>query len=258
MGHDPVQYPHAGVTDKEKIHRDVEMINYFINHDKWDLIRLMDIIDCHRWIDDFCQSLDEDIKYDLTVVDEGQGTASYTCADLVNGVLMLSNDIADNDSIEVAGLCECWKLLSCYPLIAEIRFKISEVIQSDMWFGLITGATWFTQPDDAVVFYKLDGAADLYFRTRTGAVNTNTDTTVNLVNLTWYRLMFHWDGGGNVRWFVFTDGDAPQVCVAAGIHTTTIPTTEMALGFGIRNGEAVSKVMYVDYIKFAQTRVIEA
>lgn len=254
MAHDPEQYPHPGVTQKEKIHRDVEMINYFINHDKWDLIRLMDIIDCHRWIDDFCQALDEDIKYDLT--ETGSGT--HTCADAVNGILALTNAAADNDSQEVASLCECWKLINCYPLYAEIRFYLDDVLQSDFWFGLITGATWFTQPDDAVVFYKLDPLADLYFRTRTNTLNTSTDTTINLVNDTWYRIGIHWDGGGTVRWFVFTDGDAPQVCAAAGLHTTNIvQDEELAIGFGIRNGEADAKSMYIDYLKVAQTRVME-
>lgn len=258
MGHDPEQYPHAGVTQKEKIYRDVDFINYFINKEKWMLIHMLDIIDCHRWNDDFCEALDDSVKYDVSVTQDGSGTATYTCTDAVNGVLLLHNDNADNDLIEVAGLCECWKLIDCYPLYAELRFYLGDVLQSDMWFGLITGNTWFTQPDDCVVFYKLDPLADLYFRTRTNTVNTSTDTGINLVNDTWYRIGFHWDGAGNVRWFVFTDGDAPQVCAATGIHTTNIvQDEELAIGFGIRNGEAAIKEMYVDYLKVAQLRVIE-
>ena len=89
-------------------------------------------------------------------------------------------------------------------------------------------------------------------------VATNVDTGVDLVNDTWYRIGFHFDGAGTLRWFIFTDGDEPQYCVAAGAVTTHIPTDEyMTIGFGIMNGEGVAKALSVDYWKCAQKRVIE-
>ncbi len=172
-------------------------------------------------------------------------------------MLLITNAAADNDAEEIAKVGEAFKLVDNFPLYAEIRFKVDDATESDIWFGLITGATYFTQPDDAVVFTKDDGDANINFITRYNAAETKTDTGQDLADATWIRLGFHWDGDGTVRYFVIQDGVAPQTVLAAGSHTTHIcQDEELAVGFGIRNGEAVAKNMWIDYYKCVQLRVI--
>ena len=252
------EFPHAdaGTLHPELFIRDIDFLNYHINHDKWDWFRNFGIVDAHRDEDDF--DVYDANDWTITTVEQGQGDATEALADMVNGVLVVTNDAADNDSDELVRDAEAFMLLAGYPFYAEIRFKISDAIQSDFWFGLITGDTFFTTPDDYCVFKKDDGDYNIDFAIAKDGTGTSTDTTIDLAALTWIRLGFHFDGAGTVRWFVFTDSDEPQVCAAMGSITANIPNDEyMSIGFGIRNGEAAAKVLYVDYIKAVQKRVIE-
>jgi len=260
MAHDPNQYPKTdvGSHQKELIYRDFRMVNYHIQHDKLSWLKdVIDIIDRHHFEDDFCNNLDTEYKWDIEESPRFSGASVHTCTDMVNGVLLITTGGGDDDSFEVTQMCECWKLDDCYPLYAEIRFKLDDDEQNDFWFGFITGTTWFTAPNDYVVFHKDDGDANIDFATSIGGVAATVDTGIDLTALTWLRLGIHWDGAGTIRWFIFQDGNAPQTVLATGLVTTNIPTTELALGFGIQAGEAVAKSLYIDYIKSSQLRVIE-
>lgn len=249
------EFPHAdaGTLHPELFIRDIDFLNYHINHDKWDWFRNFGIIDAHRDKDDF----DLWLATDYTITAVGAGTQAL--ADMPNGVLVVTNAAADNDVTEIVRDAETFLLQSGNPFYAEMRFKISEVIQSEFWFGLVTGNVWFAAPDDYAVFHKDDGDVNLDFSCAKDATATDVDTTVDLANITWLRIGFHFDGAGTIRWFVFTDGDEPQVCAAMGLVTTNIPDDEyMTIGFGIMNGEdQAAKVLYVDYWKAVQKRVIE-
>jgi len=266
MGQDDLKFPKCDVPDSphqpELIIRDHQMKNYHINSHKvrW-LKDVIDITDAHRFVDDFDSFISPVVGdgvaniYAWTETVVGGGAA--TLIDMVNGVLLLETGQTENDAIELAKPFEAFMCEECYPLYAEIRFKIGGVIQSDFWFGLVTGEGWFGTPDDAIIFDSVDGNASIRFITRTGAAQTLTDTGIDFTDLTWIRLGFHWDGDETIRWFVIADGNAPQVILAAGAHTTHVPTTELQLGFGIRSGADGGQALYVDYVKCVQLRVIE-
>ena len=246
----------AGTQQPELHIMDIEVLNYHINHDKWAWYRLMDPTFAHRFVDDFCEDLDSSVRWDIAVVEIGAGSATYVCANVVNGVLLMTNAAGDNDNIQVARLCECWKLVDAYPLYAEIRFKVSDATQLDMFFGLVTGQVWFAAPNDYVVFHKDDGDANIDFSNALNGVATDNDTGIDLEDDTWIILGFHWDGDASLRYFVFRDTD--RYCLATGTVTTTIvQDEELTLAFGVQNGEALAKTMQVDYVKCVQKRVRE-
>jgi len=252
------EYPNseAGTNQKEKFIRDIEFLNYHINHDKWRWFMHQHPQMAHRWEDDF-DAWDSE-HYNISTTENGSGNASEAITDMVNGVLLITNDDADNDNDEITLQGESWKLLTGYPLYAEIRFKLSDATQSDFWFGLITGTTFFTAPNDYVVFKKDDGDVNLDFAVAKDGTGSDTDTTVDLADGVWKIVGFHFDGNGTIRWFVFTDGDEPQTCAANGSVTANIPDDEeLTLGFGLQNGEGAAKALYVDYIYCAQRRVRE-
>jgi len=261
-----MEYPKV-LDNDEALHpeltwRDFNMHNIHIQHDKMLYLKdQIDIIDTHRFVDDFCNLPDVTYIWDLLESPGTSGVDAVACADEVNGVLELITDGDDDDNGELVQQCECWKLVDCYPLYAELRFKLSDAEDSDFWFGLITGAAgWFAGPPaDYVVFNKDDGDNNLDFvNDLTGAAAAvDTDTGVDLVDDTWYRVAFHWDGDGTIRWWVIQDGDFPQTILATGTVTTAIPTTEMTIGFGVQAGSAAAKTLSVDYLKIAQKRVIE-
>ena len=262
MGQAYDKYPKTsvGAHQPEQIWRDFEMFNIHINAHKQRWLKdVIDIIDCHRFVDDFCNTPDTDFIWNLSESPGESGVDTPTCTDAVNGVLDFATEGDDNDNGELTQMCECWKLVSCYPLYGEIRFYLDDVTQCDFWFGYVEGHTWFgVAPDDYAVFKKDDGNALLDFATRLGgAVATETSGIATLVDNTWYRLGIHWDGDTTIRYFLIADGDFPQTISAAGSHTTNIPDEEMSFGFGIQAGEADEKHLYVDYVKSAQKRVIE-
>lgn len=259
MAQDDQKFPKTDIPahQEEQIIRDFNMFNYHINSTKMRWLKdVVDIIDAHRFVDDFCHNIDEKI-YNVDVVQEGQGDASYDCTDMVNGVLLLTTDNAEDDNIEITQVCECWKFVDCYPLYAEMRFKIYDVSESEFWFGLIQGDNYFTAPDNFAVFEKDSTDLNLEFCIANGGTGTENLTGHTLSDLTWLRLGFHWDGDDTVRWFVIQDGNAPQTILFTGSLTANIPTTELGLGFGLQNASAQVNYMYIDYIKCAQLRVIE-
>ena len=251
MRNDQFPQESVGTHQPERFIHDIDFLNYHFNHDKWDWFKNFTPEYAARFEDHFYRW----IAGEWTVTETGAGTRAIT--PLVNGVLLVTNAAADNDCNEILTQNESFKLVEAYPFYASIRFKISDPTQSDFWFGLITGTSYFGgPPDDAAIFSKQDGDANLDVITRTNAAQTLTDTGLDLVALTWYRLGIHWDGHDTVRFFVFRDAD--MYCLHQDAHTTHIcQDEEMRLGFGIMNGEAVAKVMYVDYLKGANKLAIE-
>lgn len=259
MGQDNLKFPKVdvGAHQPEQIWRDFEMFNIHINAHKQRWLKdVIDIIDAHRFEEDFCDLPNVDYVWKQP----GMSAAPLGCGDEVNGVLPLSTiGNSDNEIAELVHQCECWKLVGCYPLYAELRFKLNDALNSDFWFGLVTGTSWFAPvPDDYVVFHKDDDDRNLDFANHLDGIGNDVDTGIDLANNTWYRLGIHWDGDGTVRYFVIEDGDFPQTILATGSATAFIVQDEvLALGFGVRAGEAERKTIYVDYIKCVQKRVIE-
>ena len=256
---DPIQFPKTGVgTHQEELFLLYpQMINYHINNHKWPLIAMVanDPTNWHCLEDDFCHDIDS--TYDWNV-NQAQGSGSIGCTDMVNGVLAMTTGASRDDSIELTQRCECWYFAECYPLWAEMRFKLSSITEVTWWFGFVTGHSWVVHPDDYAVFYTPSANVNIDFRTHINGAGGEDNSGITMVAATWYRLGIHWDGDGNLRWFIWADGDAPQTLLATGIRTASIPNdTELNVGFGLQTDEAVAKTMYVDYIKVKQLRVIE-
>ena len=248
----------VGVHQPEQIWRDFEMFNIHINSHKQRWLKdVIDIMDCHRLEEDFCGMPDVTYDWELAQSPTGSGIVTPVCTDMINGVLELITEGDDDDNAELTQICECWQMVSCYPLYGEIRFYLGDVVDSDFWFGYTQDNSWFTLPGDYAVFKKDDGDAQLDFVNDVGGAGPTTFTNMaTLVNDTWYRLGIHWDGDGTIRYFLFADGNFPQTVLATGSHTTNIPTAVMTFGFGIQAGEAAAKHLFVDYVKSAQLRII--
>ncbi|MCK4783312.1 MAG: hypothetical protein KAV87_06140 [Desulfobacteraceae bacterium] len=248
----------VGTHQPEQIWRDWEMFNIHINAHKQRWLKdIVDIMDCHRFDDDFCSLPDTSFDFNLEESPRGSGVITPACVDMVNGVLDLRTHGDDGDNAELTQMCECWQFVNCYPLYGEIRFYLSDVIDTDFWFGYVQGHTWFgVAPNDYAVFHKDDTNALLDFSNAVGGVVTNTNGIATLVQCTWYRLGIHWDGAGTIRYFLIQDGNFPQTILATGAITTNIPTQVMSFGFGIQAGSAEVKDLYVDYVKSCQLRVI--
>ena len=71
------------------------------------------------------------------------------------------------------------------------------------------------------------------------------------------RILFHIGGDGVGTVFIFkrSINEPDQFDVIGTVVTTNLPDNEqLALSFGVQNGEAVAKTMTIDYLSVAQER----
>lgn len=190
----------------------------------------------------------------LTTTEAGAGSATEALADAAGGVLVVTNDAADNDldAFQWAGnkgsVQETFKYVSGKTFRIWGRFKILEVIQCDLMMGVyITDTDPIGGVSDGIYIRSNDGSAALE-----GVLEKNASETMvamgSLVANTWHTFEIYHNGGtasGLSSVDFYLDGTR-----VGGTRTLTnlCDDEELALSFVIQNGEAVANVLSVDYI----------
>lgn len=211
----------------------------------------------HVWFDDF----DNYLAAEWVRTATGAGTTVIgTGAD--NGTLVSTNAAADDDALfyqlsenAAAGAAETFKFIAGKKLWFKARMKISDVTQSDFVFGLQITDTTPLAVTDGVYFRKDDGDSDLDFVVIKDSVATTTTFTGKLANDTFVVLGFYYDGGsvgasGTGKIAIFVN----DVLVGTSVCTNLVDDEELTISFGHQNGEAVAKVLTLDYLFVAKER----
>ncbi len=213
--------------------------------------------DFDTWVTDTSSAA----KYTISTVEAGAGSASEAAADERNGVLLITNDAADNDSDFLQKLNESFMPTAGKKTIFKARFKCNDATQVEWYMGLmVTDTDPFSSTagdgvTDGIFFMKEDGTTNIDFYVQkdatTGQLTSAAVTTAAAAN-TYMTLGFVFDGARYVK--LYKD----DVCVSTVDLTTTLatylPDTELTISFGIKTGEAVAKTMSVDYIFCAAER----
>ena len=199
-------------------------------------------------------------KYTITTVEAGGGSATETLADVAGGVLLLTNDDADNDSDFLQKIGESVLMVTGKKTFFKARFAVSDATQSDWIMGLqITDTTPLAAggdgATDGVFFQKDDGDTNIDFyvmKNTTTGQSTSTAIATAAAAAAYMTVAFYFDGKRFIHAYV------DDVQKARVDLTTTpadfIPDTEITVSFGIQNGEAVAKTMSIDYVFVAQER----
>lgn len=196
----------------------------------------------------------------ITTTEAGAGSATEALADEDGGVLLITNDAADNDADFFQKVGESFLPTSGKKLIFKTRFKVSDATQSDWIFGLVVtdttplaaagdGAT------DGIFFQKDDGDTDIDFYVQKNSTTgqlTSTAVTTSAANATYMTLGFYFDGARFIH--VFKNDACVKIVDLTTTLATYLPDTELTVTFGLVNGEAVAKTMSIDYIFVAQER----
>jgi hypothetical protein len=207
---------------------------------------VLDPTKVHMYFNDFD-------KYDaadwtITTTETGAGDASEALADADGGVLVITNDAADNDLDFIQKKGESFKFVSGKKLWFKARFKIFEVIQCDAVIGLIITDTTLLDVTDGVYFKTDDGDALLDFGVEKNNTATAATGIATLVADTFLEVAFYYDGKSGIEYAV----DGVKLGTAA---ITNLPDDEeLTVTFGIQNGEAVVNVLSLDYIMVAKER----
>jgi hypothetical protein len=217
----------------------------------------------HVFFDDFDQWVTDTsaaAKYTITTVEAGGGSASEAITDEDGGVLLITNDAADNDSDLFQKIGESFLPTAGKKLFFKARFKVSDATECDWIMGLaITDTTSIAAAGDGVTdgifFQKDDGDTNIDFYVQKDATTgqlTSTAVTTSAAAATYMTLAFYFDGKRYVH--VFKDDVKVEQVDLTTTLTTYLPDTELTVTFGLVNGAAAAKTMSVDYIFVAQER----
>jgi hypothetical protein len=206
---------------------------------------LLDPTKAHVYFNDFDHFTAAD--WTITTTEAGAGSATEALGDADGGVLVITNDAADNDADFFQKVGESFKFTAGKKLVFKARFKVSDATESDWVMGLQITDTTPLAVSDGVWFQSDDGDANVDFHVSASSTATDVTALTTLANDTYVELGFYYDGVSEVEYFV---NDVKYGHTAV----TNLPSTELTISFGIQNGEAVAKVMTVDYILVAKER----
>lgn len=206
----------------------------------------LDPTDAHIYFEDFDYFTAAD--WTITTVEAGAGNASEALTDADGGVLLITNDDADNDSDFFNKVGESILFETGKKVWFKSRFKVSDATQSDFVMGLQITDTSPLDVTDGVFFQKDDGDASLDFHVEKDNTATSESAIATVADDTYLTCGYYYNGVDNIAVYVNDSW-------VADVATTNLPDDEvLTVSFGIQNGEAAAKTMSVDYILAAKER----
>lgn len=192
----------------------------------------------------------------------GDATVSTVNADTVDGILELATAAGTDNHEAYLSKAECWDLASGNELYFEARVRLTEANTDDanIIVGLTDQGGANTLVDngagppasyDGAVFFKVDGTMDWQTETSlttTQETNTEPDGSGTLAAAdrtdfasdTWYTLGIAYNGKEGAVYFYIDD-------VLISKHETTLPTGQLTVTFGVKNGGANVETLDIDY-----------
>lgn len=239
----PVRYP-QGVSTADKV-------SAYSTPVLWDM-PAQDPTKLFTYFDDFEMSGGAStavaVNYIITTTEAGAGSASEVITDETGGVLLITNDAADNDADFFQSVAEVIKFEAGKKVWFKARFKVSDATQSDFVMGLQIRDTSPLDVTDGVFFMKDDGDANLDFYVEKNNTASSATAIATVSDATYLTVGFHYNGTDAVYYYV---NDVLKGSLAT---TNLVDDEELTVSFGIQNGEAVAKTMSVDYILVAKER----
>lgn len=213
-------------------------------------LKELDPTQLHTYFNDFDTYNASD--WTITTTEAGAGSATEALTDADGGVLLITNDAADNDNDFFNKVGESFKFESGKKLFFKARFKVSDATQSDIVFGLQITDTTPLAVSDGVYFLKDDGDANLDFYVTKNSTSSIATAITTLADDTYITIAFYYNGVDSVK---YAAGTANNPAILGDLAVTNLPDDEeLTISFGIQNGEAVAKTMSIDYIFVAKER----
>jgi hypothetical protein len=191
---------------------------------------------------------------DWTVTRIGTTPAEALLADEPFGALRLTVSAADNDGDQLQLTTENFTLAAGKKAWFKTRFKVSDATQSDLLIGLavldttLLGAVDGAGVTDGIFFSKEDGDALIDFNCQKNATTgqTRAAAIATLADDTYMTLGYEWDGVSAIKYFV---NEAHKGTLdLTTTPTAYLPDTPVTVSMAILNGEAVAKLLTVDYL----------
>lgn len=182
-------------------------------------------------------------SYTATVI----GTGTRTFGNGSGGLLVLTNSAADDDQISIQRQGDFFLHSASKSFAMKTRFKLSEVIQSDALVGLALTDTTPLDASTMVGFLKVDGSAVLSAVLTTAGATTTVGSTT-LVADTFVTLGLRYSASSSKVEFLVNEVVVGSTSVLTNVSTSVGMTPTMS----VKNGEAVAKIMTIDYLTVVQ------
>lgn len=212
----------------------------------------------HELFDDFNDlSTGTEIGWNVT---EDTSDCTQVISDAINGVALLTNKAStDDNGQQIQWHSELFKLIEGKKLWFECKIMCSagDATNLDFFVGLsatedLTGVA-DSMPANGVGFHKDDGDTNIDVSSSDGGTNLQVAAASTLVDATFIRLGFKFDGGatGSATITPYINGTA-----GTAISSVTYATmAEMSPIFMVRNGDgSTAQNLNIDYIKIVAER----
>ncbi len=184
----------------------------------------------------------------ITTTEAGAGDATEALTDEDGGVLLITNDAADNDADFFQKVGESFLFVAGKKLWFKARLKTSNATQTDIVMGLQITDTTPLAVTDGVYFIKADDAATVDFVVVKNSTATTASAIATMANATWVILGFYYNGVDEISYYV------DDVKLGTSAVTNLVDDEEMTVSFGIQNGSANARTLSVDYVFCAKER----
>lgn len=168
-----------------------------------------------------------------------------------NGGLLLITNTATNDSLVAMQKTPAMVTMSATQQTwFSARFKVSDAVESDVVMGLQVVDTTPLDVTDGIYFLKTDGAATYDVICRKNATTGSTTATAvgSIATDTFVVLQWYYDGAGTLY---YAQNGTPLGSLSVASY---FPDTDLTVSFAIQNGEAVAKLLTVDWVGVWQER----
>ena len=201
----------------------------------------------HMYHNDFDTYLASD--WTITTTEGGSGNASEALGDGDGGLLVITNDDADDDNDFLQLVKEGFKYEAGKQLAFKARFKTSDADASDVVMGLQLTDTTPLDVTDGIFFLLTDGSTTLQFIVEKDGTQSTLDLSTAMADDTFMSVGFVYTPADQ-KFHVYQN----NVEVGTVVNTNAPDYEELTVSFGIQNGAAASKVLTVDYVTAMKER----
>ena len=201
----------------------------------------------HMYHNDFDTYLASD--WTITTTEGGSGNASEALGDGDGGLLVITNDDADDDNDFLQLVKEGFKYEAGKQLASKARFKTSDADASDVVMGLQLTDTTPLDVTDGIFFLLTDGSTTLQFIVEKDGTQSTLDLSTAMADDTFMSVGFVYTPADQ-KFHVYQN----NVEVGTVVNTNAPDDEELTVSFGIQNGAAAAKVLTVDYVTAMKER----
>lgn len=201
----------------------------------------------HMYHNDFDTYLASD--WTITTTEGGSGNASEALGDGDGGLLVITNDDADDDNDFLQLVKEGFKYEAGKQLAFKARFKTSDADASDVVMGLQLTDTTPLNVTDGIFFLLTDGSTTLQFIVEKDGTQSTLDLSTAMADDTFMSVGFVYTPADQ-KFHVYQN----NVEVGTVVNTNAPDDEELTVSFGIQNGAAAAKVLTVDYVTAMKER----